>query len=384
MLFARKSDTKFVLDIRDLADGRRRFRKRLEAESTGWPRFSPTGSRLALPTCAGIFVFDAAAGKQLALCRTAYDDDPEPLMQMATFSPDGRLLAASLRYTMRPFDLKPRAAVVFDVETGHEVARLTFKPDDDNKEADPFRSIAVSSDGRFLATAHPDEKGVRMWELGSGRERGRFNGHRDTVRSLAFAPDGRTLLSGSDDGTVLVWNLDGPISQRKQSKPCTAQDAAARWDDLAGLGGTRIDDAVWALARSPDVALPLLREKLRPANAPSPEMLAPLVSDLVHDEHAKRQAAAHCLQSLQEPAETALRAARKKECSAEARRALDLVLESFADKSPETLQRIRAVEVLERIATPEARKLLDTLAEGAPQARLTREAKAVVERLERR
>jgi hypothetical protein len=52
--------------------------------------------------------------------------------------------------------------------------------------------------------------------------------------------------------------------------------------------------------------------------------------------------------------------------------------------SAETLRSIRAVEALEHIATPEARDLLDRLAAGAPEARLTREAKAALERLGRR
>jgi hypothetical protein len=48
------------------------------------------------------------------------------------------------------------------------------------------------------------------------------------------------------------------------------------------------------------------------------------------------------------------------------------------------LRSLRAVEVLEHIATPEARDVLRTLAQGASEVRLTREAKAALERLERR
>jgi hypothetical protein len=43
--------------------------------------------------------------------------------------------------------------------------------------------------------------------------------------------------------------------------------------------------------------------------------------------------------------------------------------------SDETLRSLRAIEVLEHIATPEARQVLQELAEGAPNARLTPEAK---------
>ena len=48
---------------------------------------------------------------------------------------------------------------------------------------------------------------------------------------------------------------------------------------------------------------------------------------------------------------------------------------------PEVLRGIRAVEVVEEIATPEARQLLDALAQGVPEGRLTREAKLALQRL---
>jgi cell division septum initiation protein DivIVA len=52
--------------------------------------------------------------------------------------------------------------------------------------------------------------------------------------------------------------------------------------------------------------------------------------------------------------------------------------------SAERLQALRAVEVLEIAGTPEARQLLEVLAKGAPEARLTQEAKASLERLTKR
>jgi hypothetical protein len=50
---------------------------------------------------------------------------------------------------------------------------------------------------------------------------------------------------------------------------------------------------------------------------------------------------------------------------------------------PERLRELRSLEVVEQIGDAEARQLLRALAQGAPPARLTREAKASLERLER-
>ena len=35
-----------------------------------------------------------------------------------------------------------------------------------------------------------------------------LEGHADTIRSINFSPDGKTLASASDDDTVKLWNLD--------------------------------------------------------------------------------------------------------------------------------------------------------------------------------
>ena len=48
---------------------------------------------------------------------------------------------------------------------------------------------------------------VHVCDLATGRRCFRGRGHEDYVAALAVSADGRTLLSGSDDGTALVWDV---------------------------------------------------------------------------------------------------------------------------------------------------------------------------------
>src|SRR5262249_14911123 len=48
---------------------------------------------------------------------------------------------------------------------------------------------------------------VQLWELPSGQLRTTFRGHKGYLWSLAFAADGKTLLSGGQDQTVILWDV---------------------------------------------------------------------------------------------------------------------------------------------------------------------------------
>jgi hypothetical protein len=92
------------------------------------------------------------------------------------------------------------------------------------------------------------------------------------------------------------------------------------------------------------------------------------------------------LSQLEELAEPELHKALAKGVSAEVRRRARALLAKLDGGPPSagTLQAVRAIEVLEYVATPEAVKVLDRLSRGAPEARPTQEAKASLQRLARR
>jgi WD40 repeat protein len=70
------------------------------------------------------------------------------------------------------------------------------------------RSVAFSPDGRHVVSGGDDET-IRVWDAETGEEVvGPLKGHSDGVRFVAFSPDGRRIVSGSDDKTIRVWDAE--------------------------------------------------------------------------------------------------------------------------------------------------------------------------------
>lgn len=67
-------------------------------------------------------------------------------------------------------------------------------------------SVAVSPDGRWVVSGS-DDKTVKIWDLETGECRGTLEGHEQRVSSVTITSDGRRILSGSWDGTIRVWDL---------------------------------------------------------------------------------------------------------------------------------------------------------------------------------
>jgi WD40 repeat protein len=244
----------------------------------------------------------------------------------------------------------------------------------------PAPSISFSPDAKLLAHGRAGG-GVRLWDTATGKEVGRLAGHQGSIDALEFAPDAKTLITGSRDTTGLVWDV---ASFAKRGKPQTTPlDAAARWKDLATDDAAKAYDAVTAFSADAGAAVVYLKEHLSAAATADPAKVAKLIADLDSDRFAARKMAGEELEKLGETAAPLLRKALAADPPAGVKRRLEDLLAKANSKTPEgnAIRSLRAVEVLESIATPQARQLLQQIADGAPQARLTREARAALERL---
>src|SRR5262249_27369604 len=98
------------------------------------------------------------------------------------------------------------------------------------------RLLAFSPDGQWLATLGADQV-IHLREPLSGESVLALRGHEGRVVSLAFGYDGRTLLSGSDDCTALLWSL--------RPEPAADRDLADLWNDLGGADAPAAYRAIW-------------------------------------------------------------------------------------------------------------------------------------------
>jgi len=329
--------------------------------------FAPDGKTLVISGGMGAGQWDTANGQQV---RTF----PAPVATDAVaFTPDGKTLAvAALDGSVR----------LWDIASGGGEPRLLVRG-----PRRSYESLLFLAQGRALAAGASDGE-VRVWEVASGREVATFSdGHGGTVRALAVTPDGRRLVSAGADGVVMIWDLArlGPLAD----VPPSTVPLQALWADLAGSDAARAFRAVQALAAAPDVAVPFLRERLVAASPPDEATVARLLARLGGDSAADRDRAAADLAKFGPAVEPYLRRSLQGVLTPDARAAVERILKNLphpksAAPAGDDLRHVRAIEALERMATPAARSLLSDLASGPPDAKLTQEAKAALERLRMR
>ena len=202
--------------------------------------FSPDGSRLAVATSMGIWLYDAETFDELKLL-TGHKEE----VNTVAFSPDGTKLASGSGFHL------PGMLKLWDVETGQDIATfrvqegsdnsVAFSPDgtklawagrlwdvETKQQLDILRdkglsNVAFSPNGKILAgtgigAIERTRTGVvKLYDVETGRllntltatQRTKLREWTKRVSSIAFSPDGQLLASGSaDDGTIKLWDIE--------------------------------------------------------------------------------------------------------------------------------------------------------------------------------
>jgi hypothetical protein len=160
------------------------------------------------------------------------------------------------------------------------------------------------------------------------------------------------------------------------------KDAQALWEELGHATASRAARALWKFVTARDESVTFFRKTLRPVSAVDRTIVDQLILNLDNDRYIVRKQAMDGLEQIGDLAGPALRQTLKNKPTLEVKHRVEQLLQrSEPAGSPERLRMIRAIEVLERIGTPAAVKHLQELAGGAPEALLTREAKASLARM---
>jgi WD40 repeat protein/serine/threonine protein kinase len=186
--------------------------------------FSPDGSRLRRVMAFTVHEWDAASLKPLG----AYWGQGEVL----ALSPHGdRILSAPIWNGGNELRLvNPQTREVLLRLAGHEA---------------PVSIAAFSPDGQRAASGSQDGT-VRIWDLVTGREIARLAGHGDTVPSVHFSPDGRWLASLSLDRTVRIWDTrTGRLTSTLAGQPGNLISMAFSPDGQTLVSGSSEAVFVW-------------------------------------------------------------------------------------------------------------------------------------------
>lgn len=121
----------------------------------------------------------------------------------AAFSPDSRLVLTG--------GLEDHVAILWNSDTGREIRRFVG-------HRSSINSVAFSPDGRFVLTgggespdfvktdaSSKDDNSARLWDVSTGKEVRRFEGHAKRINAVLFSQDGGLIVTGSEDRTIRIW-----------------------------------------------------------------------------------------------------------------------------------------------------------------------------------
>lgn len=233
-----------------MATGREQWVQSSAGGSISAIAFGPDGKTLIAVEAKAVSLWDATTGKPKP--RRWESECP---LSAAAFSPDGHTLAVVCD---PPPEAKKRESVVclVDVETLKEVRQLA--PEQPGL-LDAYQALALAPGGKILATANGSGE-LRLWDTATGKELRRFEGGRTFPGALAFSGDGK-MLAGVDGGLVRLWETE---TGRKRSVVPGGHRRAVSSLAFTPDGGTLISNSWDGSVRMWDAATGVERRHIVP------------------------------------------------------------------------------------------------------------------------
>jgi WD40 repeat protein len=119
-------------------------------------------------------------------------------------TPDGKqMISSSPDNTLKVWNLETENGVftfIWNLITGRQLFTLTG-------HSNSVNAVAVTPDGKQVISAS-DDNTLKVWDLSSREVIATFTGHNNSVNAVAVTPDSKQVISASDDNTLKVWNLE--------------------------------------------------------------------------------------------------------------------------------------------------------------------------------
>ena len=212
-------------------------------ENAGSYAFSPDYKLLAIyiddaPHQEGIRILETDSLKELFFIKESL-----PYADYLLFSPNSKLIASYGTHTttrvwdvttqteITPPDITAASGLAFSPDSkvlanGHpeELILWNITPTGlqelgpiQNSSRGFRKGLVISSDGKTIIGSASSGRHdvIRLWGVDSGLNLDTLSGHTESITTLVFSHDGKTLASGSDDGTVLLWDWEKVSAKRK-------------------------------------------------------------------------------------------------------------------------------------------------------------------------